>query len=283
MTEPAPRHRPMTRWRALVLLVTATALLAGCELATGTVQTASELQEAGIRNPNLNYDGGTATLEYDADPNPLEARAEQDRAAAIIWRNLPFRIEQITVIANGAAFPSRRDYPREVLQEEFGPRPADLDRSVEDIARQAILIAGVVALVLLLLIILVIVLVVRAVRRRPAPQPAGAWAQGGAPQPWGQPGWGQPPPPAQPPWNQPGYGPPGQPGQPGSGQPPPGWAQPPPAAPAAPPPPPAGSGDRPSAARPPAEPPVQGPGDTRRLDPDPPPPPEGERGPTPPS
>jgi hypothetical protein len=262
MTEPAPRHRPMTRWRALVLLVTAAALLAGCELATGTVQTASELQEAGIRNPNLNYDGGTATLEYDADPNPLEARAEQERAAAIIWRNLPFRIEQITVIANGGAFPSRRDYPRAVLQEQFGPRPADLDRSVEDIARQATLIAGVVALVLLLLIILVIVLVVRAVRRRPAPRPAGAWAQGGAPQPWGQQGWGQPPPPAQPPWNQPtqpGYGPPAPPGQQGYGQPPPGWAQPPP------------------------EPPVQGPGDTQRLDPDPPPPPQGERGPTPPS
>jgi hypothetical protein len=255
MTEPAPRHRPVTRWRALVLLVTAAALLAGCELATGTVQTASELQEAGLRNPNLDYDGGTATLEYDADPNPLEARAEQDRAAEIIWRNLPFRIEQITVIANGAAFPSRRDYPRAVLQEQFGPRPADLDRSVEDIARQATLIAVVVALVLLLLIILVIVLVVRAVRRRPAPQPAGAWAQGGAPQPWGQQGWGQP-----------GYGQP----PPGYGQPPPGWAQPPPAAPP------------PQAApRPGPEPPVQGPGDTQRLDPDPPPP-QGERGPTPP-
>ena len=209
MSEPARRHRMVTRWRALVLLVTAAALLAGCELATGTVKTASELQKAGIRNPNLNYDGGTAILEYDADPNPLEARAEQERAAAIIWRNLPFRIDQITVTADGGAFPSRRDYPREVLQQRFGPRPADLDRSVEDIARQATLIAGVVALVLLLLIILVIVLVVRAVRRRPAPQPAGAWAQGGAPQPWGQ-----PPPPAQPPWNQParpGYGQPAPP------------------------------------------------------------------------
>jgi hypothetical protein len=274
MTEPAPRHRTVTRWRALVLLVTAAALLAGCELATGTVQTASELQKAGIGNPNLNYDGGTATLEYDADPNPLEARAEQDRAAAIIWRNLPFRIDQITVTADGGAFPSQRDYPRAVLEERFGPRPADLDRSVEDIARQATLIAGVVALVLLLVIILVIVLVVRAVRRRPAPQPAGAWSQGGAPQQWGQQGWGQPAPPAQPPWNQPappgygqpvqpGYGQPVPPGQPGSGQAPhPGWAQPPPAAP---------------------PPPAQGPGDTQRLDPDPPAPPQGERGPTPPS
>jgi hypothetical protein len=272
MTEPASRHRPATRWRALVLLVTAAALLAGCELATGTVKTASELQKAGIRNPNLNYDGGTATLEYDADPNPLEARAEQERAAAVIWRNLPFRIEQITVTPDGGASPPE-SYTRAQLEQRFGPRPADLDRSVGDIARQATLIAGVVALVLLLLIILVIVLVVRAVRRRPAPQPAGAWAQGGAPQPWGQ-----PPPPAQPPWNQPaqpGYGQPAPPAQPGYGQPAPGWAQPPP-----------GYGQPPPAApaRPEAEPPVQGPGDTQRLDPDPPsPPPQGERGPTPPS
>jgi hypothetical protein len=273
MTEPASRHRPATRWRALVLLVTAAALLAGCELATGTVKTASELQKAGIRNPNLNYDGGTATLEYDADPNPLEARAEQDRAAAVIWRNLPFRIEQITVTPDGGASPPE-SYTRAQLEQRFGPRPADLDRSVEDIARQATLIAGVVALVLLLLIILVIVLVVRAVRRRPAPQPAGAWAQGGAPQPWGP-----PPPPAQPPWNQPaqpGYGQPAPPAQPGYGQPPPGWAQPPP-----------GYGQPPPAApaaptRPEAEPPAQGPGDTQRLDPDPPSPPQGERGPTPP-
>ena len=246
MTEPAPRHRPMTWWRALVLLVTAAALLAGCELATGTVKTASELQKAGIRNPNLNYDGGTATLEYDADPNPLEARAEQERAAAVIWRNLPFRIEQITVTPDGGASPPE-SYTRAQLEQRFGPRPADLDRSVGDIARQATLIAGAVALVLLLLIILVIVLVVRAVRRRPAPQPAGAWAQGGAPQPWGQPGWGQPPPP--PPGPQP-WGPP----------------------PAQPPPP----------QQPPPAPPPRGPGDTQRLEPEPPPSQE-DRGPTPPS
>ena len=75
MTEPAPRHRSRTRWAALVLLAAAAALLAGCELATGTVRTANELEEAGISNPNLNYDGGTATLEYDADPDPLQARA----------------------------------------------------------------------------------------------------------------------------------------------------------------------------------------------------------------
>jgi hypothetical protein len=271
MTDPAPRHRTVARWCALALL--AAALLGGCELATGTIETASELQRAGIRNPNLQYDGGVATLTYDADPNPLEARAEQDRAAAIIWEHLPFRIDRITITADGGAFPTRRDYPRALLEQTLGPRPANLDRSVDDIARRATIIALAVALVLLLLIILVIVLVVRAVRRRPTPQPAGAWPQG-PPQPWGQPGWGQPPPPGQQPWAPP------QPGQ----QP---WAPPPP-------PPPTPSGGQPPAPdwpgaprpeapppQPPGQPQKPGPGDTERLEPGTPPP--EERGPTPPS
>jgi hypothetical protein len=243
MNEPAPRRRAVTRWRTLVLVAVAAAVLSGCDLATGTVRTATELQKAGIDNPNLNYDGGTATLDYDADPNPLEARDEQDRAAGIIWRHLPFRIERITVTSDGGAFPTRRDYPRELLEEQLGPRPANLDRSVEDIARRATLIAGIVGLVVLALIVLVIVLVVRAVRSRPAAQPAPAWPPGPAgPQPWGQQpgqqGWGQPgqqqswgqpaPPPGQQPWG----------GQPGYGQPPsPAWPEPP--APQAPPPAPA--------------------------------------------
>jgi hypothetical protein len=281
MTDPAPRPRTVARWRVLALLAAA-ALLAGCELATGTVRTASQLQDAGIRNPNLQYDNGVATLRYDADPNPLEARTEQDRAAAIIWRNLPFRIDRITVIADGS-FPNRRDYPRALLEQELGPRPANLDRSVADIARRATLIAVAVALVLMVLVVVVIVLVMRAVRRRPTPPPAGAWPQGGAPQPWGQPGWGQPgwgqpPPPGQQPW--------------GQAPPPPPWGQAPPQqswgeTPPAPPPVQPGPAEDWPAGAPRAEAPPRGPGDTQRLEPGPPPPsppsPEEERGPTPPN
>jgi hypothetical protein len=279
MTEPAPRHRAPTRRRALAMLLAAAAfLLAGCELATGTVRTATELQQAGISDPNLNYNGGTASLDYDPDPDPLEARAEQDRAAAIIWRNLPFRIDRIVVTPSGGLLPPRQ-YPRAELEQALGPRPADLDRSMEDIARRAALIAVVVALVVLVLIILVIVLVVRAVRRRPTPQPAGPWAQApGGPQPWGQ-----PVPPGQQPWGQPGQQPWPQPGQQPWPQPPPpaqqpwGAQPPPPSGPSWQPPPPA---QPPPAPTPEAPPPTRGPGDTQRLEPGPPP---EERGPTPPS
>jgi hypothetical protein len=187
MTHPASPGRGTTRWRGLVLVAAAVVVLAGCQLATGTVRTATELQDAGIRNPDLQYDGGEARLEYDSGAGPLQLRAEQDRAAGIIWRNLPFRVDQITVTQRDGFAGARRSYPRPLLERQFGPRPAGLDRSPSQLARRAILLATVVATLVLLAVVVIIVLVVRALRRRPPPPP------GYGQQPWAQPG----PPPRQ--------------------------------------------------------------------------------------
>ena len=259
------RRRGVTRWRALVVVAAAVALLAGCELATGTVRTATELEEAGISNPNLQYDGGTATLEYDADPNPLEARAEQDQAAAVIWRNLPFRIDEIAVTDAGGGFPSAR-VPAGAAGAAAGPaaggpgplggghRPAGhAGRGGGRAGRAGAGHRGHRA--------------GRAggqapphppagrrlgpARRPPAVGPAPARPAGLAARhrPPAQPGWGQPA--SRPASRRPAA----RPGQPPWG------AQPPEAAP-----------------------PSRGPGDTQRLEPGPPPPPEGEqRGPAPPA
>jgi hypothetical protein len=262
MTNPGARGRLAVGWRWLAAVAAAVVLLAGCELATGTVRTATELQDAGIRNPDLQYDNGEARIEYDPSTGPLERRAEQDRAAEIVWRNLPFRLDRITVTARGGGLLDQRDYPREVLEASFGPRPEGLDRSPGEIARRALLWATIGGLLFLLAVVLIIVLVVRAVRRRPTPQPAGAWQAPPPQQPWGQPGqpgYGQQPYGQQgPSWTPPQHGatqpwyqqPPSpgqqgqpwpQPQQPGAGQPwpqqqPPGagqqpWPQRPPAAP----------------------------------------------------
>ena len=230
MTNPGPRAGMRGGLRLVAVAVAALFLLAGCDLATGTVRTATELQDAGIRNPDLQYDNGDARLEYDPASGPLERLREQDRAAEVIWRNLPFRLDSITVAARSGSLFDQRAYPRAVLEARFGPRPAGLDRSPGEIARRVLLWASVAGLLVLLAVVLIIVLVVRAVRRRPSPQPAGAWQQPPPQQPWGQPGYGQQPPPQWP--QQPGYGqqpPPQQPwGQPSYGQqPPPEWPQPP--------------------------------------------------------
>jgi hypothetical protein len=228
MTNPGRRGR----LRLLAVAAAAVFLLAGCDLATGTVRTATELQDAGISNPDLQYDNGEARLEYDPSTGPLERLQEQDRAAEVIWRNLPFRLDGITVAARDRSdLVGERTYSRAVLEARFGPRPAGLDRSPGDIARRVLVWASVAGLVVLLAVVLIIVLVVRAVRRRPAPQPAGAW-QPPPQQPWGQPGygqqgWGQPAA-GQQPWGQPGAGQqtqPQWPQQPGQGQPPPAWPQ----------------------------------------------------------
>jgi hypothetical protein len=194
MGNPASRGGAPARRRWLALVAISVVLLAGCEFATGTVRTVTELEDAGIRNPSLDFSGGVARLEYDSG-GPLDRRAEQDRAAEIIWRNLPFRIEGITVRDRGDGSPlAQRTYPRAVLERLFGPRPEGLDRSPGDLARRVVLWASIGGLVVLAAVILIVVLVVRAVRRRPTPRPAGAWqGQPGPPgQPWAQPGYGQP-------------------------------------------------------------------------------------------
>lgn len=247
MTNPGPRPGVRGHLRPLAVVVVAVALLAGCDLATGTVRTATELRDAGIRNPDLQYDNGVARVEFDPAGGPVEALREGNRAAEVIWRNLPFRVDRITVTARGQdSLFAQRTYARADLEARFGPRPAGLDQSPGDIARRVLLWASIAGLLLLLVVVLIIVLVVRAVRRRPPPQPAGAWQQQPPPQPWGQPGYGQQPPqwPQQPggqpdsgqqtqpqwpqqAWGQPGYGQqtvpqwpqPGQ-QQPGAG----GWA-----------------------------------------------------------
>jgi hypothetical protein len=292
MTNPGARGRLTVGRRWLAAVAAAVVLLAGCELATGTVRTATELQDAGIRNPDLQYDNGEARIEYDPSSGLLERRAEQDRAAEIVWRNLPFRLDRIAVTARGGGLLDQRDYPRELLEARFGPRPEGLDRSPGEIARRVVLWATVGGLLFLFAVVLIIVLVVRAVRRRPPPQPAGAWQAPPPQQPWGQPGYGQQPYGQQgPSWTPPPQGatqpwyqqppPPGQQGQPwpppqppGPGQQPPGPGQQPP-----------GTGQQPWPQRPPAAPgpaaPQPGEADDWPAGEQAPPP--RDRGPAPPS
>jgi hypothetical protein len=218
MTNPAPRNGAATRRRWLALFAVSMVLLAGCEFATGTVRTVTELRDAGIRNPNLQFDNGVARLEYDSSTGPLDRRAEQDRAAEVMWRNLPFRVDEISVRSRGDGFlDTQRTYPRPALESMFGPRPAGLDREPGDVARRALLWVTVGGLLVLLAVVLIIVLVVRAVRRRPSPPPAGygqpSWGPGSGQQPPTWPGYGQ----QGPSWTQ----------RPGSGQQPPAWTGPP--------------------------------------------------------
>jgi hypothetical protein len=220
MSTLAPPTRKRAAWW-LCLAAVAAVLLSGCGTAVGYANTFLELQEAGINGADISTSDDEVTLEYDSSAAPERLEAEMNRAAEVIWRNLPQRFTTLRVdprLDEDLA----RDYSREELQSRFGPRPARLDQGTGDIEQDArntfrnILIGAAIGFgVLLVLVILVIVLVVRAARKRRPPVPPTGWPAGpggGPPAPWPQ---------------QPGYGPPPAQQWAGQGQPPPA-AQPPP-------------------------------------------------------
>lgn len=239
-----PTRKRTARW--LCLAAVAAVLLAGCGTAVGYANTLLKLEEAGINGADLSSGGDEVSLAYDSTQEPGDALvAEEDRAAEVIWRNLPLRFSMLQVDPRVVGA-SPQVYSREELQSRFGPRPSGLDQSSGDIEQDArntfrtiIIGAAIGFAVLLALVILVIVLVVRAARKRRPPAPTAGWpaAPGGPQAPWPQqPGYGPPPDqqwgaqgqvPAAAPYPPP---PPSAYGQQGSG----GWQQPP--APPAPPP-----------------------------------------------
>jgi hypothetical protein len=241
MSTLAPPSRTRTaKW--LCLAAVAAVLVAGCGTAVGYANTFLKLEEAGITSADLSTTDGEVRLAYDSNEEPGDALvAEENKAAEVIWRNLPQRFSTLVVDPQVSDVPPQA-YSREELQSRFGPRPAGLDQGSGDVEQdvrntfRAIIVGASVGFaVLLALVILLIVLVVRAARRRQPPAPAAGWpATPGGPQaPWPQqPGYGPPPdqqwgaqgqrapvgapPPAQP-W--PGQGQPTAQPWPGQGQP----------------------------------------------------------------
>ncbi|HVD13890.1 MAG TPA: hypothetical protein VNK73_05530 [Actinomycetota bacterium] len=248
-----PTRKRTARW--LCLAAVAAVLAAGCGTAVGYANTFLKLEEAGINSADLSTTDDEVHLAYDSNEEPGDALVEEEnKAAEVIWRNLPQRFSTLEVDPQIEDVPAQV-YSREELQSRFGPRPSGLDQGSGDIERDArntfrtiIIGAAIGFAVLLALVIVVIVLVVRAARKRRPPTPTAGWpaAPGGPQAPWPQqPGYGPPPDQqwgaqgqapvgAQPPAQQwPGQGqPPAQPPpwQPGAGQPAAPYPPPPPSA-----------------------------------------------------
>jgi hypothetical protein len=158
-------------------LILAVALLAGCSLIEGSAQTATQLKNAGFTSPQLSVQGGDqATLLADqASPT-----ATPDRAAEIIWKNLPVRVNSIVVTVPKSGQP--KTFSRADLQAAYGDRPATLDNPEKSVAGFGVglLIAGSVCCLLLVgLVVLVVVLVLRSRRRRRQQNPYGQPPFGG--------------------------------------------------------------------------------------------------------
>jgi hypothetical protein len=231
---PIPRraiHLATALVAAAVLVLTS-----GCGTISAFVDLQDELNNAGFSNVSVNVDSGTGgdTLKIDATRPPGTTLEEaRTRAAQIAWETFPRRFNRLLLDIDGQTVSLSRDE----LQQQFGPRPARLDRkALEDDVRNlgiGVLIALAVGFVLCVgLIILIIVLVRRSGKKKRAQQQQ-QWGPGGYGPP---PGYGQPPYPGpapgqygQPPYGQqpqqqpPGWGAPPGPQQPPPGQNPPGW------------------------------------------------------------
>jgi len=148
-----------------LVAVAACLLLSGCTVLKGTISTVKELSDAGFGSPQIDVSGGDLVeVRVRRDGEDLEASA--GRAAEIVWRNLPLRIETLTVTCeNGFGGEAAFSADRSQLIEQLGPRDAALDRGVQrdDVRTLLIVIAlaVVVGLLILTAIVVGIVLVVR--------------------------------------------------------------------------------------------------------------------------
>ena len=193
-----PARRPLGNRRlglGLCLLALALALVVGgCSLAKGLVSTGEELGKAGFGAADFEVDSGDrfrVTVTKDTEDLPAAAT----EAAAVVWRELPLRIEGLEVACtNGFGGRGTFRADRAELERRFGPRDPALDEGFQESDVRTVVVV-VIALVLGGLVVLagVVVLIVVLVRRNRH--------RGPPPGPPGPPGWGTQPPP-------PGYGPP---------------------------------------------------------------------------
>ncbi len=172
------------------MLCAALLLMAGCGVVRGSVSTVRALDDAGFGVPDVQLEpGDSLRVTVEKDTEDLDAAAAE--AAGLVWRNLPFRIEQLEVTCNNG-FGGRAIYQadRAELERRFGARDPALDKGVQASDTRTILIVVAVLLgggllVLVGIVVLIVVLIRRSRRRDPPPGPPGP-----------PPGWvTQPPPP----------------------------------------------------------------------------------------
>ena len=175
---------------ALVLGLVAVTAASGCGAVRGLLDTERALKRAGFERVHLNVDsrGPIDTIRVEA----RQARSHDnpnDAAAEVVWKEFPFRFDQLDVFVSSQP---PRSYSRAELEGLYGPRPRGLDdKSLEDSLKRtgiAVLIVVAVAFVgFLAIVIVTIVLVVRSQQKRRSQLQTGPWipppGSGGAPPP----------------------------------------------------------------------------------------------------
>ena len=202
---PGVRRRPVA---AALLALLVALLVTGCAAITAALDAEDALEEAGHREATVTWSSTNGYVTVDvtwraAAETSDGLREESLAVAGVLWRSLAVRIDAVFTDPFGELAgdvgTASRDFSRNHLELEFGPRPPGLDRSASEVFNvRGIVIGVVVAFVIgLALTALIVVLLVRHGRAKRVATAAGPW---GAPPPgaWGAPPRQWPPPPAWP-------------------------------------------------------------------------------------
>jgi hypothetical protein len=192
-TRAAARAR---RWRGLLLLALVGLAVAGCASPRERSQSAAEgkLREEHYRDPHVLLSGGGHVLvDYVVSAtNSSAAYDEVNRAAEIVWLNMPAEVHAISVVGKSPSttLSNSDNFTESELVSKYGARPTDLNRLPAGLDSRVVTVlaflAGAAAVALGLLL-------VRVRRRGRGAHPAPAAAGVPAPPPGaGRPAWSPP-------------------------------------------------------------------------------------------
>jgi hypothetical protein len=175
-----PLRTPLRRARVLAPVLLAVLLLTGCAQLQDTVELATALDGAGVRDPEIRTmttagigdvaTGTTVTVTYASDEISDQGVAlEAGRVQSIVWRTFPTRFDRLVLQISA---PQTRSHggtvttDRAALQASLGARPAGMDN---DPSRG--LVSGIVLIWLAVAVLVVLALaagaaVARRERRR---------------------------------------------------------------------------------------------------------------------
>jgi hypothetical protein len=160
---------------AIAVLALVALLLAGCGALSIALDMSSRLGRDGFRDcsVNLNSSNGRDIVEVTTSGHQtLDTEQARDRAAKLVWNELPLRFDEIAVTIGG----HRKRVDRQGLEGALGPRNPALDkRSIGQEIGGGFATVGIIVLAVILVVVgLIIWLVVWLVRRdsrRPPPRP----------------------------------------------------------------------------------------------------------------
>ena len=177
--------------RALVVVVIAVLgglSLSGCgavRAVQASIDLDRELSHAGYPEASVSFDthnGRTIVTIENVAPGP-----DAERVAGVVWRTFKYRVSGVEV---GSEF-----FDRSALQESFGPRNPDYDRTTfeGEFVRSAKAIGIGIGVGMIVLLVVATVLAILLLRRSSRKRQSPAWAGGYPPQTNQPPRWPPPP------------------------------------------------------------------------------------------